>query len=52
MSANVLSEDKSQLAGQLLGRLLSATEPEIQGLLKQTIGWKRLVGYLLICTTY
>ncbi|MEM9807698.1 MAG: WD40 repeat domain-containing protein, partial [Cyanobacteria bacterium P01_D01_bin.56] len=41
MSANVLSEDPNQLAGHLLGRLLSAAEPEIQSLLKQTKGWKR-----------
>ena len=41
MSANVLSEDPNQLAGQLLGRLLSATEPEIQSLLNQANGWNR-----------
>jgi WD40 repeat protein len=35
ISAHVLARDKRQLAGQLTGRLLGNTAPEIQGLLKQ-----------------
>ena len=34
-SAHVLEKDKTQLAGQLLGRLLDFEIPEIQGLLEQ-----------------
>uniref|UniRef100_A0ACD5GUC0 WD40 repeat domain-containing protein n=1 Tax=Desertifilum tharense IPPAS B-1220 TaxID=1781255 RepID=A0ACD5GUC0_9CYAN len=36
LSAHVLAEDNSQLAGQLWGRLLSFSEPEISALLEQT----------------
>ena len=36
LSANVLARDPRQLAGQLTGRLLSNTSPNIQALLKQT----------------
>ncbi len=35
LSAHVLVEDNSQLAGQLLGRLLSFSDPEILALLQQ-----------------
>ncbi|NJR74381.1 MAG: hypothetical protein HC773_13460 [Scytonema sp. CRU_2_7] len=35
LSAHVLAEDKTQLAGQLLGRLLSFPQPGIQALLAQ-----------------
>lgn len=41
MSANVISDDKNQLASHLLGRLLSSPEPEIQNFLKQIKTWKR-----------
>ena len=34
-SAHVLDKDKTQLAGQLLGRLLDFEMPEIQGMLEQ-----------------
>ena len=35
LSSHVLAEDTSQLVGQLLGRLLSFSEPEIQAFLEQ-----------------
>jgi hypothetical protein len=35
LSENILDEDKTQLAGQLLGRLLSFDIPEIQAMLEQ-----------------
>jgi hypothetical protein len=31
LSAHVLAQDKTQLAGQLLGRLLGQEAPDIQG---------------------
>ena len=37
LSSHVLVEDKTQLAGQLWGRLLSFEQPEIQALLNQTL---------------
>ncbi|MBW2647649.1 MAG: hypothetical protein JRE23_16040 [Deltaproteobacteria bacterium] len=40
MSAHVLARDKTQLAGQLLGRLQSFDVPEIQSMLKQARGWE------------
>jgi WD40 repeat protein len=39
MAAPMLSKDSSQLAPQLLGRLLSFEEPEIQGLLEKAKNW-------------
>jgi WD40 repeat protein len=39
-SAQVLVVDKTQLAGQLLGRLLNLEMPEIQGMLTQAKQWK------------
>ena len=35
LSAHIISEDKTQLPGQLLGRLMSFENPQIQHLLKQ-----------------
>ncbi|WP_054465324.1 hypothetical protein [Planktothricoides sp. SR001] len=35
LSAHILDQDKTQLAGQMLGRLLSFSQPEIVALLKQ-----------------
>jgi WD40 repeat protein len=40
LSAHVLAKDKTQLAGQLLGRLLSYEVPIIQALLEQAKQWK------------
>lgn len=40
LSADVLASDKSQLAGQMIGRLLSRMEPEIQGILKEAKNWR------------
>jgi WD40 repeat protein len=40
VSAHVLDKDKTQLAGQLLGRLLSFEAPEILALLEQAKQWK------------
>ena len=40
LSAHILAQDKTQLAGQLLGRLLSFEVPEIQGILEQAKQWK------------
>jgi len=45
LSSIVLSVDKSQLASQLIGRLLSRSEPKIQSLLKEIIATER--GYWL-----
>ncbi|NER97666.1 MAG: hypothetical protein F6J86_28110, partial [Symploca sp. SIO1B1] len=42
LSANVLNEDKTQLAGQLLGRLLYFKPPELQRMLKQIEQWRGL----------
>ncbi|NEP50062.1 MAG: hypothetical protein F6K65_15070 [Moorea sp. SIO3C2] len=42
LSANVINEDKTQLAGQLLGRLLYFKLPEIQRMLKQIEQWREL----------
>src|SRR4028119_1840144 len=39
-SAHVLERDKTQLAGQLLGRLLDFEMPQIQGMLEQAKEWK------------
>lgn len=44
LSANVLNEDKTQLAGQLLGRLLYFKRPELQRMLKQIEQWRGLRG--------
>ena len=35
LSAHILDQDKTQLAGQMLGRLLSFSQPEIVALLEQ-----------------
>ncbi|MDK3162393.1 hypothetical protein QPK87_38490 [Kamptonema cortianum] len=40
LSAHVLAEDNSQLAGQLWGRLSSFSEPEILALLEQAKQWQ------------
>jgi WD40 repeat protein len=40
LSAHILERDKTQLAGQLLGRLLYYEAPEIQALLEQAKQWK------------
>jgi hypothetical protein len=40
LSAHVLIQDKTQLPGQLLGRLLSFESPEIQTMLEQARRWK------------
>ncbi|MDT9184674.1 WD40 repeat domain-containing protein [Limnospira sp. PMC 289.06] len=40
LSADVLAEDSSQLAGQLWGRLLSVQQPEIVALLKDAQQWR------------
>jgi WD40 repeat protein len=40
LSAHILVQDKKQLAGQLLGRLLSYEVPEIQTMLEQAKQWK------------
>jgi WD40 repeat protein len=39
LSAHVLARDKTQLAGQLLGRMQSFRESRIQSMLKQARGW-------------
>jgi WD40 repeat protein len=41
LSAHVLARDKTQLAGQLLGRLLGRDEVAIRGLLDQARQWRR-----------
>jgi WD40 repeat protein len=40
LAAHVLARDKTQLAGQLLGRLLGQEAPEIQTMLEQTKEWR------------
>ena len=40
LSAHILAEDQMQLAGQLLGRLLSFPQPGIQALLAQAKQWQ------------
>lgn len=40
LSAHILAQDKKQLAGQLLGRLLSYNSSKIQALLEQVKQWK------------
>lgn len=40
LSAHILDQDKTQLAGQLLGRLLSYKALEIQAMLEQAKQWK------------
>ena len=40
LAAHVLAQDKTQLAGQLLGRLMTQEAPEIQALLEQARQWK------------
>ena len=40
MSADILERDKTQLAGQLLGRLLHFNIPEIQAMLEVAKQWK------------
>jgi len=39
LSANVLTKDKGQFAGQMIGRLMERAEPEIQSLLGQARQW-------------
>jgi len=46
LSAHVLARDKTQFAGQLLGRMQSFRESGIQSMLKQARGW---VGDLWLC---
>lgn len=40
LSAYVLTQDKSKLAFQLLGRMLDFEQPEIQNLMEQIKNWK------------
>jgi WD40 repeat protein len=40
LSAHILAQDKTQLAGQLLGRLMSFEMPEIHAMLEQAKQWK------------
>jgi WD40 repeat protein len=40
LAAHILAQDKTQFAGQLLGRLLSFNRPEIQPLLEQAKQWR------------
>jgi len=40
LSAHILDQDKTQLAGQLLGRLMSFEAPEIKKVLEQAKQWK------------
>ncbi|MBO3464418.1 WD40 domain-containing protein, partial [Aetokthonos hydrillicola] len=40
LSAHVIAENKTQLAGQLLGRLLSFPQPGVQALLAQAKQWQ------------
>jgi len=40
LSANVLAQDKTELAGQLLGRLLACEVPQVQVLLEQAKQWQ------------
>jgi WD40 repeat protein len=40
LSAHILEQDKTQLAGRLLGHLMRFDAPEIQGLLSQAKQWK------------
>jgi len=40
LSANILAEDNTQLAGQLLGRLMSYEVSDIQAMLEQAKQWK------------
>jgi WD40 repeat protein len=40
LSAHILAHDKSQLPGQLLGRLLSCKESELQNLLRDAQRWR------------
>jgi WD40 repeat protein len=40
MAIHNLNQDKNQLAGQLLGRLLFCTDPHVQQLLQQAEQWK------------
>jgi len=46
LSAHVLAQDKTQLAGQLLGRLQSFRETGIKSMLEQARGWD---GSLWLC---
>ncbi|GAB1545461.1 hypothetical protein NUACC21_81370 [Scytonema sp. NUACC21] len=41
VSAHILEKDKTQLAGQLLGRLLDFSNPEIQAILAQAKQWQK-----------
>jgi WD40 repeat protein len=43
LSAHVLAQDKAQLAGQLLGRLMTPGSPEVQAVLEQAKQWKGIV---------
>jgi WD40 repeat protein len=45
LSAHVLADDKSQLAGQLLGRLLSHDSGAIQALLKSASEWRGAIWF-------
>jgi len=40
LSAQTINQDKSQLAGQLIGRLLSSDSPEIQKIVEEAKQWK------------
>jgi WD40 repeat protein len=40
LSAHVLAQDNSQLAGQLVGRLMTAENPKVLELLDQAMQWK------------
>lgn len=39
-SAQIINQDKSQIAGQLIGRLLNSDSPEIQKIIEETKQWK------------
>ncbi len=42
LSADILEQDKKQLAGQLLGRLMTYEIPDLQTLLEQVIQWREV----------
>ncbi|OKH44151.1 hypothetical protein NIES2101_29010 [Calothrix sp. HK-06] len=51
LSAHILELDRTQLAPQLLGRLLSCEAPEIKILLEQAVSWKGLPWLRPLTTT-
>lgn len=51
LSAHILDEDKTQLAGQLLGRLMSFEAPEIKNILEQAKQWKAAPWLRLLTPT-